>query len=264
MFRNGYGLSVYASGEITARFLQEFGLIKGRQKGTISQPFGVSRKGRNKIRRAINGCLASRVRVEQPSPAPVFITLTTQQQLSDLAFKRKCADWIKRGKNLHPMFCDYVVCYELHQSGQMHSHVLMFEPMPRVVFQSQRDLWADYYGMGVWSCDISSVRELAETAGRYLSKVPEYMSKDESGLPRPIRGRTYTISSSLQAYTKPVTEPITLSVSSSELSELSDYATYTDDNYFRINSTKSLQDATELLTFVGIPYELKAGWDDKH
>ena len=53
-------------------------------------------------------------------------------------------------------------------------------------------------------------------------------------------------------------EPVNLSVSSAELSELASYATYADDDYFCINSTRNLQDATELLSFCGISYALKA------
>ena len=192
-----YGVSAYACGEITAKFLSPSQPIKGRSRGAISQPFGVSHKGRKKIRRAINGHLSM-----QQQQTPIFVTLTTQHSIPDMTFRRQVANWIKRGKNLHPLFRHYVVSLELHQSGQMHSHIFFFEPMPRNIFLKQRELWANYYDNGVYSVDVVPVQEGVTAAAGYLSKLPKYMAKDDSGNPRPIRGRSYTISHSLLPYSK--------------------------------------------------------------
>lgn len=242
-------VSVYADGEITAKAAHSNSIIQGRQKGQKAQPYGVNRKGRNNIRRATNGYI-SYTRVSQP----IFITLTTQHHLPDSLFKRYVANWIKRGLTLHPMFKNYVVSYELHQSGQMHAHILMFQEMPYDVFISQRELWANYYDNGVYSFDIKPVLEKTAAAAGYLAKLPRYMAKDIDDVPRPIHGRTYTISQALQPYTKPVSAPVSVSRTSLALEVLADNAgaILKDDYYLRLQ-TGSASDAFELLNDLNIP-----------
>ena len=87
-------LNVYADGEITARTLHNNFSIQGRQKEQKAQPYCVSKKGRNNIRRATNGYLAT-----HQSAIPILLTLTTQHQMADWYFKRHLTNWLKRGKN---------------------------------------------------------------------------------------------------------------------------------------------------------------------
>lgn len=247
---SNWQVSVYADGEITAKVAHNNFFIQGRQKGQKPQPYGVSRKGRNNIRRGTNGYnLVARV------SANIFCTLTTQARLSDFVFKGYVSKWIKRGQLLHSMFKTYVISYELHQSGQMHAHILMFQKMPYDVFLAQRALWADYYGMGVVSFDIREIEETSQAAAGYLAKLPRYMAKDGSNAPRPINGRTHTISQSLQPFTKPVSLPVTLPGASQGLVRLADYATVRSDYYMRLQ-TLSANDAVALLSHCEIPATL--------
>ena len=173
------------------------------------QTRGVSGRGRRTIRRAVGAYVRTR-----PCRVTLY-TLTSQHAITDEAFTAALTRWLGWVRKWVPgAAAHYVWTKDLQQRGVLHAHVLLFQDMPRDVWDRARRLWCETYGMGPGSFDVKRVKRPSRAAA-YIAR---YMTRQHDGDNRRIgrngapyvretfRGNAYGLSDALRGHAAHVTE----------------------------------------------------------